>query len=72
MGNEVEWSRVTLVVMGEEDERGRGLCGSARLAAARTKWSWESRELGTGDTDRAWDGGEGLGRQLELDRRWES
>ena len=44
MENEVEWGRVTLVAMGEEDERGRGLCDSARLATARTKRSWESRE----------------------------
>ena len=28
-----------LVAMGEEDERGRGLCDSARLAMARMKWS---------------------------------
>ena len=48
--NEVEWGRVALMAMGEEDERGRGLCDSARSAMARTKQSWESRELGTGDT----------------------
>ena len=44
MENEVEWGRVTLVAMGEEDERGKGLCDSVRSATARTKWSWESRE----------------------------
>ena len=38
------------VAMGEEDERGRGLCDSARSATVRTKWSRESRELGIGDT----------------------
>ena len=27
------------VAMGEEDERGRGLCDSARSATVRTKWS---------------------------------
>ena len=43
MENKVEWGRVTLMAMGEEDERGRGLCDSARLATARMKWSWESR-----------------------------
>ena len=52
--------------MGEEDEKGRGLCNNARSVTARTKRSRESRELGTGDTDKAWDGGEGLGRLLEL------
>ena len=72
MENEVEWGCVTLVAMGEEDEKGRGLCNNARSVTARTKRSRESRELRTGDTDKAWDGSEGLGRLLELDRRWES
>ena len=49
------------MAMGEEDERGIGLCDSARSATARTKRSWESRELGIGDTDKAWDRDEGLG-----------
>ena len=31
--------------MGEEDERGRGLSDSVRSATARTKQSWDSREL---------------------------
>ena len=44
MENEVEWGCVTLVAMGEEDERGRGLCDSARSVTTRTKQSWESRE----------------------------
>ena len=52
--------------MGDEDERGKGLCDSARSTTVRTKRSRESRELGTSDTDKAWDGGEGLGRLLEL------
>ena len=63
MENEVEWGRVMPMAMGEEDERGRGLCDSARFATVRTKWSWESRELRIGDTvelgttTKAWDGG---------------
>ena len=47
---------------GRGDERGRGLCDSVRSATARMKRSWESRELGTGDTDRAWTGGKRVGR----------
>ena len=66
MENEVEWGRVMLVAMGEEDERGRGLCDSARSTTARMKRSWESRELRTGDIDRAWDDDE------SWTRRWES
>ena len=48
--NEVEWGRVTLMAMSKEDERGRGLCDSARSVTARMKRSWESRKLGTSDT----------------------
>ena len=44
MENEVEWGHVTLVAMGDEDERGRGLCDSARSTTVRTKRSWKSRE----------------------------